>query len=94
MKCIETCSAFADDTTISCSGKSLKRLLEDIQIKQVKRKYWFNNMSLNSQNTKFMVFTNRKNEVKLCNNGVTIRKCPFRFLEVYYFCCIIYAVMY
>lgn len=53
---------FADDTTVTCSGDCLKKLIEKVTIELGKLKICcdVNKLSFNQHKTKLMVFGNRK----------------------------------
>ena len=77
---------FADDTNFFCSGNDLNCLAEKITNEMLKLKKWFNQnkLSLNLKKTKFMVFSNLKQEeVVLSIDGVDIERVnEFKFLGV------------
>ena len=79
---------FADDTNLFLSNENLDELCTDLNNELAKIDRWFkvNKLSLNVSKTNYMVFTNRRKNVKcpLKINGTEIEKVTIsKFLGVY-----------
>ena len=78
---------FADDTNFFCSGINLNEIVTTVEneMKQVKKWFDVNKLSLNASKTKYMIFANREisNEVKLRIEDTEIeRVLEMKFLGV------------
>lgn len=69
---------FADDTNIFCSGKDLNHLLDTVEkgLKTLKRWFDLNKLSLNTNKTNFIIFSNRKidQSVKITIDNVQLEQ--------------------
>ena len=72
------CVLFADDTSLHCSGKDLRQLLQTVQRELDILKSWFdvNKLSLNHSKTKYIIFSNKRiiTPVKLAIKGIEIEQ--------------------
>uniref|UniRef100_A0A672FS48 Reverse transcriptase domain-containing protein n=1 Tax=Salarias fasciatus TaxID=181472 RepID=A0A672FS48_SALFA len=78
---------FADDTNIFCTGDDLQQMMDIVSQELSKLKSWFNRnkLSLNSEKTKFMLFGNQKNNIKvklMIDNVLVERVYDNKFLGV------------
>uniref|UniRef100_A0A8C6LUY9 Reverse transcriptase domain-containing protein n=1 Tax=Nothobranchius furzeri TaxID=105023 RepID=A0A8C6LUY9_NOTFU len=72
------CTLFADDTTFYYSGDNVEQMIEVIQAEMKKIKLWFdgNKLSLNSDKSCFMIFsnTNSNDEILLNIDEINIKR--------------------
>lgn len=80
-----TTTMFADDTVLSKCGDNLNALVSDLNIELDKLKDWcnFNKLALNSDKTKWMLFTNKSTPIHLpisINNTAIEKVDSFKYL--------------